>query len=49
MIDIVDIKNKELTWRGMETKTNKDYDDPDNAQKKIKEIVTKILVNFPPN
>ena len=49
VIDIVDIKNKELAWRGMGTKTVKDYDDPDKAQKKIEEIVTKILANFPPN
>lgn len=48
VIDIVDIKNKELSWRGMGTKTVQDYKSPEKAGQKIMEVVTKILAGFPP-
>lgn len=46
-IDIVDKKNNELVWQGI----GKGYlytDRPDKKSEKIKAMVSKILLQFPP-
>jgi hypothetical protein len=48
VIDLVDEKTKELTWRGTATGTVKDYKDSEDMQKDIDEVVGKILQHFPP-
>jgi hypothetical protein len=48
VIDFVDSKEKELAWRGMGTRTIKDYSDQDKMQKVIDETVAKVLEQFPP-
>lgn len=49
VIDIVNAKEKELSWRGIGTKTIEPAPtDPQKAQAKIDQIVMKILANFPP-
>jgi hypothetical protein len=48
VIDLVDEKAKELTWRGSATGTVKDYKDSEDMQKDIDAAVKKILQHFPP-
>ena len=47
-IDIIDMKKNELVWQGI----GKGYiytDKPDKKNEKIKEMVGKILLQFPPS
>ncbi len=48
VIDIVDMKNKELAWRGLGTKVLGDNKSPEKAEQAIDHIVRRILSNFPP-
>jgi hypothetical protein len=48
VIDMVSWKTKELTWRGMGTKTVRDFKGSDKQQEVIDQIVGKILADFPP-
>jgi len=48
VIDMVSWQTKELAWRGMGTKTVRDYKDTEKQQKAIDESVAKILADFPP-
>jgi hypothetical protein len=48
VIDIVDTDKKELSWRGIGTRTIKTFSDPNEMQQIIDETVTKILTDFPP-
>jgi hypothetical protein len=48
VINIVDTRKKELTWRGVATGTLKDYPDSEEMQKNLDKIVAKILNYFPP-
>ncbi len=48
VIDIVDWQEKELSWRGMGTKTLKEYSSQEEQQIAIDEVVAKILADFPP-
>lgn len=48
VVDIVDTKEKELSWRGIATGITKYDVDPDFLQEDIDKIVTKVLEDFPP-
>ncbi len=48
IIDIVDVKRKELVWRGMATDVVKGYTDPQKVQRNLDSIVERILKEFPP-
>lgn len=48
VIDIVDAKERELSWRGMGTDTVGDIQDPDKMQEALDKIVAKIMADFPP-
>jgi hypothetical protein len=48
VIDLVDTGKKVLGWRGMGTRTVKNYSDQDKMQKVIDETVGKVLASFPP-
>ncbi len=48
VIDLVDEKTKELTWRDSATGTVKDYKESEDMQKDIDDAVKKILQHFPP-
>ncbi|MBT8378678.1 MAG: DUF4136 domain-containing protein [Ignavibacteria bacterium] len=49
VIDIVDNKEKELSWRGLGSGTVKRFSDPEALQEEINYTVGKILEDFPPN
>lgn len=48
VIDIVDVKEKELSWRGVGKGIIHGSSSVEDSQKKINEWVTKILADFPP-
>ncbi|TVL99763.1 MAG: DUF4136 domain-containing protein [Candidatus Brocadia sp. WS118] len=48
VIDIVDLKSKELAWRGTGSGVVKEYNNPDKMQKDLNAAVAKVLANFPP-
>lgn len=48
MIDLADAKMNELVWRGTAVGIVKDYDNQDEMQLAIDEVVAKILADFPP-
>jgi len=48
VIDFVDVKSRELAWRGIGTAVVKGYSDPEEAQKNIDKVVDRILAGFPP-
>jgi Domain of unknown function (DUF4136) len=48
VIDLVDMADKELAWRGLATGTVSENPDPEKSQQRIDSIVTQILTNFPP-
>jgi hypothetical protein len=48
VIDMVAWETKELAWRGMGTKTVRDYKDTEKQQAAIDKSVAKILADFPP-
>jgi hypothetical protein len=48
VIDVVDTKEMELTWRGIGTDTVKGIQDPDKMQERFDQVVTKIMADFPP-
>jgi len=49
VIDFIDGKTKRLVWRGIGNKLVRQYDNHEEIKKTIKEVVNKILENFPPN
>lgn len=48
VIDIIDIKDKELAWRGLGTKMVTGFSNDANGIAIVNENVAKIMVNFPP-
>ena len=48
VIDFIDGKTKQLVWRGIGNKLVLQYDSHEEIKKTIKEVVNKILENFPP-
>jgi len=48
VIDIVDTKEKELSWRGIATGITKSDVDPEYLHEDIENVVSKILEDFPP-
>jgi hypothetical protein len=48
VIDMVDTGKKELSWRGIGTRTIKNFSGPEEMQQVIDETVSKILDDFPP-
>lgn len=48
VIDIIDAKKKEMVWRGTVTGVVRQTSDQEEQQKRIDEIVTKMLSDFPP-
>ena len=48
VIDIIDIKEKELAWRGLATSIVTGYKNDEKGQKMVQENVAKVMVNFPP-
>lgn len=48
VIDMVPWETKDLAWRGMGTKTIKNYKDNEKRQKAINKAVALILADFPP-
>jgi Domain of unknown function (DUF4136) len=49
VIDIVDRKEKELSWRGMASDVVRNYSDPKELQEEIDYVVSAMLYEFPPN
>jgi hypothetical protein len=48
VIDMVRDDEKELAWRGMGTSTLREYSDPEAMQARIDNIVSQVLMRFPP-
>lgn len=48
VIDMVDWKEKELSWRGIGTGVVKKYSSQEEQQEALDEICAKILADFPP-
>ena len=48
VIDVVDSKEKELSWRGIGTATLKDHSSVEDAVYFINDVVSRIMVGFPP-
>jgi hypothetical protein len=48
VIDFVDVKTKELAWRGIGTAIVKEYSSPEDAQKNMDKYVDRIMAGFPP-
>ena len=48
VIDIVDMQEREMAWRGLATGTVDESTNPERAQARIDNIVSQILANFPP-
>jgi hypothetical protein len=48
IIDIVDAKKKELTWRGMASAAAKDLSNAEDMKKYFDEIIEHIFKDFPP-
>ena len=48
VIDIADAKKKEMVWRSSVTGVIKEYSDQEKRQKRIDEVVAKMLSEFPP-
>ena len=49
VIDIVDRKEKQLSWRGMASDVVRNYSDPQDLQDEIDYVVAAMLDDFPPN
>ena len=49
VVDIVDRKEKELSYRGMASDVVRSYSDPQEMQEDIDYVVSAILDDFPPN
>ena len=49
VVDIVDPKEKELSWRGMASDVVQNYSDPQELQDEIDYVVSAMLDDFPPN
>jgi hypothetical protein len=48
VIDVVDVQEKELSWRGIGTGVLSKSSSVEDSEKMVNEWVTKILANFPP-
>ena len=48
VIDIVDINENELSWRGIASDVVRSYSDPDDMQEEINYIVGRLFRDFPP-
>ena len=48
IIDVIDTKADDIAWRGVARGILKDYDSSAEMRREIDEIVTKILIQFPP-
>ncbi|ASQ91614.1 hypothetical protein CHL67_04030 [Prosthecochloris sp. GSB1] len=48
LLDVIDARKKELTWRGVATGVVRRYRTPEAMQRDIDEAVAKILEQFPP-
>jgi hypothetical protein len=48
VIDIIDIKDKELAWRGLGTKIVAGFSNDEKGIAIVNENVAKIMANFPP-
>ena len=48
VIDLTDVKSGDLLWRGNGTHRLPEHIDPEKTEKIVKEIVEKILAQFPP-
>jgi len=49
VINVVDTKKKELTWRGVATGTLKESSSAEEMQERLNHIIAKLLENFPPS
>jgi len=47
-VDIVDVKDNELAWRGLITKIVDNFKNDQKGQAMVDEYIAKLLVNFPP-
>jgi CRISPR/Cas system-associated endoribonuclease Cas2 len=48
IIDFVDAQNNQLVWRGTATKALANRPSPEKAEQVIKQVVEKLLANYPP-
>jgi len=48
VIDVVDMKTKQLAWRGLGTKVVTQYEDNAKGQQEVQENIDQIMTNFPP-
>lgn len=47
-VDIIDVKDNELAWRGLITKVVDNFRNDEKGQAIVNEYIAKLLVNFPP-
>jgi uncharacterized protein YceK len=48
IVDLVDVNQKQMVWRGTATKTLSPDASPESKQKNLQEAVAKMFANFPP-
>ncbi len=48
IIDVIDMANKQLAWRGMGTKVVGDFKNDEKGQQMVQDNINSILTNFPP-
>jgi hypothetical protein len=48
VIDIVDMREREMAWRGLATGTVDESPNPERARARMDNVVSQILANFPP-
>ncbi|HEX4441193.1 MAG TPA: DUF4136 domain-containing protein [Thermoanaerobaculia bacterium] len=48
IVDLVDVSQKQMVWRGTATKTLSPDASPESKQKNLQEAVSKMFANFPP-
>ena len=48
LIDVTDVGNNKLVWRGISTQSVSEHSDPDKSTALINETVEKVLLQFPP-
>jgi hypothetical protein len=47
-VDIYDVANEKLVWRGLASKTIDQKAKPDKQQKNLTKAMTKLFKNYPP-
>jgi hypothetical protein len=49
LIDVTDVENDKLVWRGISTQSVSEHSSPDKSTALINETIDKVLLQFPPH